>query len=645
MTILAEGAFMNIGFSPFQKLFWATVIISVQSVFATNYTLVVNAGSRQGSWNRFYERAVAMDHMYTVINSAYGRNCVNALRRGHDELGFQYCRGHGILNDDVNVYSETADGQMVLKWSTFDKIYDSIKAVGMRPIVEIGFMPSALASAATTISGVWYNNVSGNWNAPKDWTKWETFMRQLVKHCKDRYGADEVRNSWFFELWNEPNWMYGGGGGYTGWKTLYQHTASAISTEDPQIKLGGPAESGGSSNSAVPDFMQWTKQNNIKADFCSYHIYSNDAGDPGHNADAMEPCRFHKMLAVAQKKDKGFAGLLLNTEFGPSYTKGLLDVHDGEMAASYLAKAIHLFNLEDSAATPPPFALSYWTISDIYEEYDNRSNSPAFSGCYGLMTRGVPDIQQSWDIAKPAFNAYKILHMLKNYKLSCTGGTTASPGVNAAATISAGNDTICIMVYNHVDNPNGNTSTVDNVTLNLTGVPFTEARVEHWVVDKSHSNSYRTWVGMQSPAKPTATQWTTIAASADLQRYDSVTTVTVTGGAYTKSFMQNVYSVGLIQLTKADGSAVLRPANATLDFTTTVKTRYSRKAIFIDLPAPGRFSIVLYAQNGQRVKAFECNRSSTIEVSLGDLRSGAYVLECAGLGGKQVRQIVVGAAR
>jgi xylan 1,4-beta-xylosidase len=633
----------------YRILLLAAIVLSApfHSAWATDYTLAVNAGARQGSWNKFYERCVAIDHLYTVISSAYGRGCAAALKKAHDEAGFQYCRGHGILDADVNVYTEDAGGNAVYNWITFDKIYDAIKDAGMRPVVEIGFMPPALASAATTISGVWYNGVSGNWNAPKDWAKWEALIRELIKHCKERYGVDEVRNNWFFELWNEPNWMYGGGGGYTGWKTLYQHTAAAVMAEDPLIKLGGPAESGGSSNSAVPDFMQWTRQNNIKADFCSYHIYSNDAGSSSYNGNAWIPCSFHKELAVAQKKAKNFAGLLLNTEYGPSYTYGLglEKVHDGELAASYAAKAIHVFNCEDTAATPPPYMLSWWTLSDIYEEYDNRSGSPAFSGCYGMLTRGVSSIPQSCDVAKPAFNAYKMLHMLKNDKISCTGGTTTSPGVNAAATISAGNDTIGILVYNHVDNPDGYSSTVDNVTLTISNLPFTQARVEHWVVDKSHSNSYQTWVGLGSPPSPTAAQWTTIANAANLQHYDSVATVTISNGAYAKSFTQNHYSAGLIQLTRVGGSPVLNPTNATVDFNAMVRTRFAGNKLSIDLRTPGRYAVTLYSQNGRRVKSLHQDGPAMREVSLEDLSAGAYLLECVGRSGKTTRQIMVGAGR
>jgi xylan 1,4-beta-xylosidase len=501
--------------------------------------------------------------------------------------------------------------------------------------------PSALASASTTINAIWYNGVGGNWNPPKDWAKWRALVKELIRHCKQRYGEAEVRN-WFFELWNEPNWMYGGGGGYTGWKTLYQHTAQAVMEEDPLIKLGGPAESGGSSNSAVPDFMQWTKQNGIKADFCSYHIYANDAGNPDHNGDAKAPYQFHASLVVAQKVAKNFGGLLLNTEYGASYTTGssVLMVHDGEAAASFIAKAIHMF-IMNAASVPPPYTLSWWTISDIFEEYDNRGASPAFSGCYGLLTRGDPSIPQSWDVAKPAFNAYKLLHKMKNTMLSAAGGTTASPGVNLMATVSPGNDTICILVYDHVDNANGNSAAVDTVTLNVSNISFTNVTVEHWVVDRTHSNAYQAWVGLGSPPNPTASQWTTLATASALEYYENPSTVTITNGSYSKKFPQNLYSVGLLQLTNADKSNVAKPIKSTFG-AAAIRHRLKVNRLTVDFPFDAEYHIDLFSASGRLVKSMRAHGPGTKEFSIRDLPPGGYVFECSGKLQKVVKFFLIG---
>ena len=119
---------------------------------AAEVTLAVDAGAVVRPWNRFYEKAVASDHAHTLLCTAYGRNIQNALRKAHAQAGFQYVRFHGIFNDDVGVYTEDASGAPIYDWSRVDAIYDAIVAAGMRPLVEISFTPTALASDARTRS-------------------------------------------------------------------------------------------------------------------------------------------------------------------------------------------------------------------------------------------------------------------------------------------------------------------------------------------------------------------------------------------------------------------------------------------------------------------------------------------------------------
>ena len=612
-------------------------------VRAATYTIAVNANTKAGSWNRFYERAVASCHMYTVISSAYGRNISNALKKGHAEAGFQTVRGHGILDDDVSVYSEDASGNAVYSWTNVDKIYDSIVAAGMRPLVEISFMPAALAAKpvagviGSTINSVWYNGFDGNWCAPKDWNKWKAFMSAFLTHLEGRYGATEVRNNWFFELWNEPNWMYSGGGKDAGYMTLYDSTVVAFAAVDPQVRIGGPAEGGGPQGSVLfdPQFVTHCKTANKKLDFITYHEYANNGAGV---CNATVGSTYHKSIVDAVKK-VNFSGQILNDEWGATFTQGSTCL-DNEQSASFVAKTIHMLNSNDTIAYPPPYTYGWWTLSDIYEETNGTSASVAFSGCYGLLTRGVASIPQSWDVAKPSFNAFKLLHRLGAYKLSCTGGTTASPGVNAIATISATNDTVSVLVYSHVDGTTGVSTTTDNVTLNVTmPTGWTNARMEHFVVDVSHSNSYQTWVGMGKPSSPSAAQWTTIANAAQLAHYDSVATVNITGGTYTKTFTQNYYSVGLIQLTHPSTKAL--PMGKSFE---PVKFSAIKKgnSLYITMPSKGMYSVQLYSASGRKVIDRNIMTKATANVSLVDVTAGVYLLECSGQAQKLLKTVVVG---
>ena len=611
----------------------AGALLAPWPVLSAKYTLMVNAGQRAGSWNRFYERSIASDHMHTFISSAYGRNACNALKRAHDELGIQSVRGHGLFDDDDSVYSEDAGGNAVYRWTSVDKIYDSVIAAGMRPLVELGYMPNALASAQTWINSVWYNGVGGNWNAPKDWNKWKAFLQAFLAHLEARYGQAEVRNNWFFELWNEPNWCYGGGGGDNGWLRLYDSTAVAFKAQDSLVRLGGPDENGGTSWTFIPQVIRHCRNGNKKLDFVTYHFYSNDGAS---NGNATTENYWYKRIADSVRL-LNFTGPVLCTEQGPSYTQGIA-VHDNNQGASYVAKAIHLLSLNDTNTYPPPYTFALWAVSDVYEETNNTASSPAFCGCYGLMTRGVASIPQSWDVAKPVFNAYKLLHRLGSFKLSCSGGTTASPGVNVLATSSAANDTICIMVYSHVDTTSGNSKTVDTVSLSVTGIPFASARVEHFVVDSTHSNSYSAWIGLGKPSSPTAAQWTTISNASQLAHYDSVTTVPVTGGTFSKTFAQSYYSVALIQLTNSAVpvlAAALKSSPGALDAVV------NGDRIRISTGAPESYSVRLFSKSGRKVFESSGFCFGTASIALPRTLQGAFVLQFKGPAGTLVRNVVL----
>lgn len=189
-----------------------------------DYQITVDAGQRGPTWNRFYEKGVALDHANIILSTAFGRNIQNAMRKGHDQAGFQYIRFHGILNNDIGLYSEDASGNSVYNWTRFDQVYDAIAGAGLRPVVEISFMPPALASGTNTLH--WYNGVPANITPPKDWTKWQNLMAAIVQHLEGRYGVDEIRNNWFFEVWNEASWMYTLGD--AGYNQLYSYTVKGL---------------------------------------------------------------------------------------------------------------------------------------------------------------------------------------------------------------------------------------------------------------------------------------------------------------------------------------------------------------------------------------------------------------------------------
>jgi xylan 1,4-beta-xylosidase len=518
-------------------------------------SLTVDAASPGMPWSRFYEVAVATDHANTVLNTHWNRNIQAALKRGHDEAGFQYARFHGILDGDINVYTEDASGNAVYDWTRFDMVYDALVAAGMRAIIEIGFTPPALATDATDVNqGTWYDGVPGIKSVPKDWTKWEAFMTAIVTHLEAKYGADEIRNNWYFEVWNEPSWMYTGG--QSGYPLLYQHTVNGLVAGDPAVRVGGPAETAGGEPSLVPSVISFAKANSLKLDFISYHHYGNDdlASRPS-DPNTMQTYH-HKMVSLL--KTNNFTGRLLNTEFGSTYRAG--NIRDDESSASFLAKTIALLGT-DTPDFPPPDSLAWWTISDLYEEFDTGPRTAyrdagSGEGNFGLLLKGDLSIPDSYDVAKPAFNAFRLLHMMGDTQLPVTGGAATDGTANAVATVSADGNTVAVLLYNHTVGTVVLTSTPDVVTLadptqsalvslQVTNLPFAPRRILHYVVDHAHANSHTAWLAMGSPPVPSADQWTQLRDAAELCYY----TATPDGStSWSTSFPQNNYSVSLILL-------------------------------------------------------------------------------------------------
>jgi xylan 1,4-beta-xylosidase len=501
--------------------------------------ITVDASALGAPWNRFYERVIASDHANTLLCTSWRRNIQNALRKAHAQAGFQYVRFHGILDDDVGLYSEDPAGTPVYRWVRFDAVYDAITAAGMRPLVEIGFMPKALASDATQIlTNLNYNFQSPNISPPKDWTKWQNLMAAIVTHLEQRYGVDEVRN-WYFEVWNEPSWMYSLGD--TGYPLLYRNTVAGLLQGDAQVRVGGPAGSSGESPSLVSNLIAFAAANHTKLDFISYHRYANDestVSDPG------TMLAFHRRMASVVGA-ASFTGELLNDEFGPSWKPDL--VRDNESTASFIAKTIHLIGTDTLAA--PPSAYGYWVVSDLYEEVYNGGGFAFNEGNFGLLLKGDPHIPESFDVAKPAFNAFRLLHMMGDTQLAVTGGTTAD-GVNAAATISADGSSLQILVYNHVAGAQADPTQASLVALSVDNIPFAPGplRVRQFVADHTHANSYTAWVAMNKPLVPTQAQWSALRDAAKLCYYE--TTTNLAGGSWTVQFPQSVYGVSLIEISR-----------------------------------------------------------------------------------------------
>jgi xylan 1,4-beta-xylosidase len=394
---------------------------------AATYTLTADAATSLGSWNRFYEECVDACHTITVLHSSYGRNIQGALARSHAECGFKKMRAHGIFTDG-NVYSET-NGTPVYNWATVDSIYDAVKALGMTVVVEFDGMPPALASGSQT--ACWYNGTPLNVSPPKDYSKWQNLVTALVQHMEQRYGAEEIRKNWSFEVWNEPDQAYFWSGTQADYLKLYDYAAEGVRLADSLCRVGGPAISGCSpswidvfTNHVVSGTSAATGLKNIKCDFVTYHRYSDDpayAGIPTNPSYPGGMNLYHRALDSLLHKNN-FKGDIQCTEWAPcAFTK--VYHSDNESSASFIAKTIHVLSDNDPVKYPLPSAFSFFCLSDIIEEW-NAGTTTGFYNAWGLLLRGDKNIPDSWDVPKPSYNAFRLLHKLGETRISLTGGTT-----------------------------------------------------------------------------------------------------------------------------------------------------------------------------------------------------------------------------
>lgn len=309
------------------------------------------------------------------------------LKRAKAELGFRYVRFHGILSDDMGTLI-CQNEKFLYSFFNTDQIFDFLRSIDMRPVVELSFMPSTLSSGGNTVF-----HYRGNITPPKDYAQWGELIRKLVAHWVDRYGIEEVAH-WYFEVWNEPNLEAFWTGGQDGYFKLYQTTAEAIKSVDPRLRVGGPATAG---NAWIEDFLDFCKRSDLPADFVSTHYYPTDAfGQIGSDTiTQLEHAPLDVMRTRAQEV-KNLTGdiPLLYTEW--NITSNPRDpMHDRSMAA---ALAVRICMGVDDLVD----AYSYWTFTDIFEE--NYFPSVPFHGGFGLMNLH--------GIAKPIYRAFQMMNSL-----------------------------------------------------------------------------------------------------------------------------------------------------------------------------------------------------------------------------------------
>jgi xylan 1,4-beta-xylosidase len=453
-----------------------------QSVARTPVRIVVDGEAPAHAFPHFWEQMFGSGRAVLSLRASY-RDDMRAVK---DATDFRYVRFHGILDRDVGVYTVDAQGRPDYNFTYVDQIYDGLLRLGVRPFVELSFMPPDMASRQQSM-GFWYNPIVA---PPKEWTLWSDLIRRFAQHLVARYGIDEV-SQWYFEVWNEPNGSFWGGDPHQStYFHLYDLTARALKSVSPRLRVGGPATA---QAAWVPAFISHCATGRVPVDFVSTHVYGDDsAANVFGTHEKM--ARRDMVIRAVQKVHRQVAASplpalpIMFSEFNATYTGTEVDVTDSPYIGPWLANTI-------AACDGLLASMSYWTFSDVFEE-GGVAKSP-FHGGFGLIAAG--------DIPKASFNDFRLLHEL--------GGQRLAVSSDSALVTRRADGMLAIAVWNYAPpGPGGEMRTYQLAFRNVSGAH----RAYIWLVDRDHGSALTAWRAMGEPRFPSFEQHRILLQAAEL---------------------------------------------------------------------------------------------------------------------------------
>ena len=428
-----------------------------------------------------WETCVGSGHATLALR----RDWLDQLKRCRRDLGVRAVRFHGILSDDVGTWSGPPEHPD--SFHNAFLIYDGILEAGVKPFVELSFMPRSLARGGATVF-----SYDGIITPPADPGAWSELIRRFVSELVRRYGAEEVRQ-WHFEVWNEPNLRDFWTGTQQEYFDLYRWAVQAIKSVDPDIPVGGPATA---NDEWIGDMVAYVEAHGLPLDFVTTHHYPTDAfGSPDDDTEKVLSegqrgvMRERALDTAARAGGRPVIYTEWNTSSNPRFWR-----HDTPYAAAFAAKAcLDVVGVVEG--------YSYWTFSDIFEEL--HFSSVPFHGGFGLLTiHGV---------AKPTYRAFELMHGLGDEQLIVDG---MHPTVDC--TVTRRGDDLVALLTNHA--LPGHPISDTDVVLRLEGAVegAGEATIER--VDANHANPRRAWEAMGEPSYPTADQIDQLHAASEVGR-------------------------------------------------------------------------------------------------------------------------------
>jgi xylan 1,4-beta-xylosidase len=484
-----------------------------------------------------------------------------------------YVRTHHLLTsgDGVpelkwsssNVFSVDKDGKPVYDFTITDQTFDAFQKAGVRPMVELGFMPKDLATPIPGISEYQLHYPKPTMggasnNPPKDYKMWGELVRKFIEHLIQRYGRQEV-STWYFEVWNEPDIIYWHGTPQEYFK-LYDYAVAGVRAALPNAKVGGPATTGPGNAKAsafLEGFLDHCLHDKsvadgkpIPLDFISFHPKGHtalvdghvrmgisnelEAAQAGFQIVAKYPQYRRLPIILSEADPEGCAACSMKDNPANAY-------RNGPLYAAYTAAAIKaLFELQDANKVNLVAMLS-WSFEFEGKDY--------FEGFRTLSTNGID---------KPVLNLFRMAGLMSGERVETisTGaipvGDLVKTGVRQASDVDAfatkADREAAVMVWNYHDDDLP--AVAADVQVTVTGIPAGVRRVllEHYRIDETHSNAYTAWKNMGSPQSPAPDQYAQLKASGQLQLLTSPAWLEVTGRKVTIETSLPRQAVSLLRL-------------------------------------------------------------------------------------------------
>jgi xylan 1,4-beta-xylosidase len=530
--------------------------------FSVNIT--VDAGTSVGELTPIWRYFGADEANYAYMRD--GRKLLSEL--GH--LGGQqvYFRAHHLLTSgdgayalkwsSTSAYKEDANGNPVYDWTINDRIFDTYLECGIKPYVEIGFMPEALSTHPQDYPHNPPVNKMASVDAgqaypPKDYARWGELVHQWAKHCVERYGNAEV-DKWYWEVWNEPNISYWRGSRAEYFK-LYDYAVDGVRRALPTARVGGPETAGGGGkflreflNHCAHGSNHVTGKIGSPLDFISFHAKGSPDFTNGHVRMGMAD-QFRAM-------NDAFALIASFPEFkrtpivigesdpeGCAACKGSQDGYrNGTMYSSYTAASFpREFEIAERYGVNLEGALT-WAF-----EFEDQ---PPFAGFRQLASDGL-------DL--PVLNVFRMFAKMSGRRLAIESsaglnadqirarGVRGNPDVSALASLDRNKLTVLVWHYHDVDVPGPDA----NVDLALDNLPIAtgNAKVTQYRVDADHSNSYAAWLKMGSPLPLSDEEYSELEKAGQLVALEPQKSVRVEDGKVDLMFPLPRQAVSLLVLT------------------------------------------------------------------------------------------------